>query len=330
LATEIETLLKSWRFKPQRDSHNNIFVTAKAGGDVEKVFFSAHLDTVEPGTSIVPVVKKGWIESKGDTILGADNKVSVASILFLLQQVANKKVELVHDLEVLFTTSEEIGNYGAIGFNKKKIKANIGYVFDSSNPVGTIISESPFYARFDITVNGTPAHAGYPKLAEPAIPVLMTLVDRLESLRKDKLLITIGKITGGTARNTIIGQIKIEGEVRSVDEKLFNNTLDQLRLFLSKHYKPAITHELVVENPGYSHDKELLVDQKLKVEEILGERVAVQSSMGVSDANIFNKVEGLNVFNIGDGSVDSHTTKERIKVKDLNTLSDLVIALATQ
>ncbi len=70
--------LEKLHFKPIRDKHNNVFVKTKGVG--ESIFLNAHLDTVEHGRNIKPTIKYGLITSDKTTILGADNKVSVACL----------------------------------------------------------------------------------------------------------------------------------------------------------------------------------------------------------------------------------------------------------
>src|SRR5687767_7989688 len=45
------------------------------------IFLCAHLDTVQPTGSLEPVVEDGVVRNAGGTILGADNKAAVASML---------------------------------------------------------------------------------------------------------------------------------------------------------------------------------------------------------------------------------------------------------
>ena len=49
--------------------------------------FSAHMDTVEPGQGVKPVLADGVIRSAGDTVLGADDKAGIATILEVLKIV---------------------------------------------------------------------------------------------------------------------------------------------------------------------------------------------------------------------------------------------------
>lgn len=312
---------------PIRDKHNNVFVQTKGTG--EPVFMSAHMDTVEPGKGIIPKLKDGVITSSGNTILGADNKAAVSVLLSTLLHIRKNPNKNWRPLDILFTTSEEVGNYGAIGFDTSNIRAKIGYTFDGTGPVGTIMSASPYYARFNVIIRGVAAHAGYPNKATPAVPVLLELLQNLEQLRSKDLLINVGKIKGGTARNTIIGKLAFKGEIRSFYSTVFQETMKKMHTIFSKKYSCKIEFEIVVENPGYFFSKADYSSSKKTIEKSLGRKIQVKQSYGVSDANIFNQnLQKLKVFNLADGSRGSHTTHESISVSALETMCDLVLKLA--
>ena len=55
------------------------------GGTGLPIALSAHLDTVQPGEGIRPVVRDGVVWSAGETILGADDKAGLAAILEALR-----------------------------------------------------------------------------------------------------------------------------------------------------------------------------------------------------------------------------------------------------
>jgi len=229
----------------------------------------------------------------------------------------------------LFTTSEEVGNYGAVGFDKSQIRANMGIIFDGNGPIETIMAASPFYARFDIKINGISAHAGYPEEAKPAIPTMLEIMRQLESLRFNDLLVNVGKISGGTARNTIIGTLTLNGEVRSYYKDVFEKALIDLKAIMSKTYGCDITTEIVVENPGYVHSDEDLAEIKELIDKHLTTDTQIKWSYGVSDANIFNEdTKKLKVFNLGDGSLGAHTTKESVSVESLQRMKELIIKMA--
>lgn len=321
-------------FEPSIDEYNNVFVQTKGVG--EPLFINAHMDTVEPGRGIVPVLKDGLLTSKGNTILGADDKGAVSAIMSaLLHTTSNdgengeKTGSQWRPLDILFTTSEEVGNYGAIGFDKSKIRAKTGIIFDGSGPVETIMAASPFYARFDVVIKGVAAHAGYPENSNPAVPVMLELVSKLESLRKDKLLINVGKIIGGNARNTIIGEITLNGEIRSYYKEIFEEALSDLNEIFSAEYSCELITDVKVENPGYVHSDENLAEMKKLIDMHLSTDTQIKWSYGVSDANIFNEdTSKLKVFNLGDGSTGAHTTEESVTVEALERMRELILKFA--
>lgn len=320
-------LSEKCHLQPIRDKQNNVFVQTQGTGN--PIFFNSHLDTVEPGRGIIPVIQNGIITSKGNTILGADDKAAVAAMLTALEFITRNPEQNLRPLDILFTTSEEIGNYGAVGFDKSKIRANTGFIFDGSGPVGNIMSASPYYARFDITITGVPAHAGYPDMATPAVPDMLTLIHAIEELRTKDVLINIGEIIGGTARNTIIGSITLHGEIRSFYSSKFTTAINSLKKICNRKYSCEINSDVVVENPGYIFSDQDIAPVKKQIETILEKEIEVKQSFGVSDANIFNEnPKKLKVFNLGDGSSGAHTTDESTTVSALETMQQLIINLA--
>ena len=106
------------------DKYRNIYGYLKGTG--KPLFLSAHMDTVEPGKNIQPQVRGNYIVSDGTTILGADNKATIACILKVLELLKIKKNKH-RTLEVIFTRSEEVGNYGAVNFDYSLLTAKEGY-----------------------------------------------------------------------------------------------------------------------------------------------------------------------------------------------------------
>lgn len=316
----------------ERDSFGNVY--AKVEGKGEPLFFTAHMDTVEPGNGIkAQITTEGYVVSDGTTILGADNKATIAVYLALLGDLCGKNEKMKHrPLEFVFTKSEETGNYGAINFDYKLLKAKKGYCFDAVAPVGTIITASPYYERIDIKLIGKAAHASRPEAARSVLGPLKKL---LENVRLGKLsdttICNIGKIEVGAGRNTIPGYATIEAELRSYVEQDLSSALDD---FLRAIQSAAIAIEVEIrhetENPGYYHRSEEVIAELDRIElcmkkiGILPEKV---ESMAVSDANIFNKM-GLVCINLGDGVEGAHSKEERIAVasmlKNLKLCKELV------
>ena len=124
----------------------------------EPVFFSCHMDTVEPGCG-VRVARKGDIfTSHGDTVLGGDDKSGIAALIELMTVLSENKVS--HGLiELVFTTCEEVGLLGAKHLEHEKLRAHFGYALDTTG-IDRVITGAPASNRLKIQVHGIAAHAG--------------------------------------------------------------------------------------------------------------------------------------------------------------------------
>jgi len=325
--------LKALKIKTTVDHFGNIY--CRVGDKKSKpIFFSAHLDTVEPGRNIKPIIKNGYVQSDQTTILGADNKIAVALILATIQHLIKNKITH-QSFEVVFTRSEEVGNYGAVNFNTKWLKSDCGYCIDGSSPVGSIVTASPFYERYDIKIIGQSAHASLPNKANNVIFPLINLINNITLGKIDEELITnIGVINLGSVRNTIPGDAFIQGEIRSFTKKkilVYKNQLIKQLEKSANNYKVKFEKTFVRENPGYLHSDQKskqLINNLKTIFHQMNIIPLTQPSWGVSDANIFNQKNKMCV-NLGNGSEFTHSVKERIGIKSILNLQNLMLKLIT-
>lgn len=326
---------------PQIDKEGNVIAYFAGDSSKEPYVINAHLDTVQDpdGPPVVPHIDDdGWIRSDGNTILGADNKTSVAAILVTLDQLQTEKSSRHHPLEIVFTVSEESGNHGAHGLDYGKLKSKNGFCFDAGErEFGSMIIASPFYNRFDLEVTGKAAHASRPEMANNVLPIVARalLGSPLGRISPDTTanigIISVGKIGGPV--NTIPGEIVVSGEVRSMLESELETVTDDIqKIFTEESEKAAAKMKFrrVRENDGFEFSPSdpfiqgaLLV---LRNMEILNPPLV--RSWGCYEANIF-AAHHITLLNIADGSMDNHANTERIRVTDLERLQNLVYKLVT-
>ena len=336
MAGEICGRLSTMGLSPEIDKEGNVLVFLEGDFSKEPFMLNAHLDTVqELEDRIEPYVdSKGWIRSRGDMILGADNKTAVAAILELVGRLSKEKIPH-HPLEIVFTVSEESGNHGAHGLDYKRLKAKRGYIFDASDrDFGDMIISSPAYARFDMKIIGKKAHASRPEFANNVLPVFARGLLNSKLGRVDqRTLVNIGIVSTGEVGqgvNTVPGDITVSGEVRTRDEK----ELEQLcrgviRVFEKEAKKESmrIESKITKENGAFEFSKkDVFVGRTLSVLKEIGISPQLIEAWGCYEANIFAEY-GIMMLNIADGSIDSHTKDERISVKDLERLGDLIYNL---
>lgn len=316
--------------KSYLDKNGNLLI--KLSGKGKPILLSAHMDTVEPGKGVKPIVEDGVVKTDGSTILGADNKVAVAVLVEVLKYLHTKKLNH-RSLEIIFTVSEEVASLGASNLDYKNILSKEGYVFDNPNPIGTIINGSPFYNRFDISVKGKSAHSSKPTDGINVIPVF---VEAMQHIGLGKVsastLVNVGVVRSGHVRNSVPGEMAIEGEVRSFSEKeveKYSRNIIKVFSSISKKHNASIESSIVKENVGYLYkDTDALVKKTQDIIKACGFKPILKKIWGCSDANIFLD-HGIKVLNLGNGSVSTHTTREAISIDNLFNLSNLILSIVT-
>ncbi|MEK7517126.1 MAG: M20/M25/M40 family metallo-hydrolase [Patescibacteria group bacterium] len=313
---------------PHLDKQRNVFV--KVPGQGFPLLLSAHMDTVEPGRNIRPIIKNGIIKSDGTTILGADNKAAVAVLVEILKYLHAKKLNH-RSLEIVFTASEEVANLGAANLDYGGVLAKEGYIFDNPNPIGTIISGSPFYNRFDISISGKSTHSSKPQDGINVIPIFIHAMRDINLGKvSENTLVNIGVVRSGHVRNSVPGEMIIEGEVRSFLEKEvkeYSQNIIKTFFLVSKKHDAKIKTSVVRENSGYLYSqKDPFIKKTQDIMRDLRINPVLKKIWGCSDANIFLE-KGIKVLNLGNGSKDTHTTRESISIDDLFKLSNLIFSI---
>lgn len=182
------------------------------------VMFCAHLDTV-PHQGQVEVVlgEDGVFRSRGETILGADNKAAVAVFMELVARYADAPPPV--GIELLLTVAEEQGLRGAKAFDVSALRSRVGFVLDHAGPVGEVVVATPTQQKILADFHGVEAHAGIrPEDGSSAISAAAAAIGRMELGRLDpETTANVGLISGGTSGNVVPGHCFIHAEARSLD-----------------------------------------------------------------------------------------------------------------
>ena len=318
--------LEALRLMTIIDKQGNVL--SKQVGKGEPILLCAHLDTVQKkGSVIEPKRVNGHYESAGDTILGADNKATVASLLAALKTQNKFKKR---NLEIIFSVREETDS-GIKGIDLSWIKSKTGITADSGEDICSIIMETPYIESFGIKVEGVSSHSSEPEKGINALSVASHAISSLDWGNIDEYsTANIGLIEGGSAVNTTPSEILLKGEIRSYRLDFLNKALAKLNETFktsAKMYRGnvSISHERYCD--GYTHDKSDMAIEKVKnIYAHLNFKENYKRSFGGSDANFFNS-KGIKVIDIGDGVKNPHSFKETISVYDLDKLTDIFSSL---
>jgi tripeptide aminopeptidase len=192
-------------------------IVARLPGSTDRwVMFCAHIDTVPHHGQIEVVDDEGVFRSRGETILGADNKAAVAVFVELVARHASEPPPV--GIELLLTVAEEQGLRGAKAFHPSELRSESGFVLDHASAVGEVIVTSPTQQRVIADFTGVEAHAGIrPEDGSSAIAAAATAISRMELGRlDDETTANVGVIAGGTSGNVVPGHCRITAEARSL------------------------------------------------------------------------------------------------------------------
>ncbi|URA09862.1 M20/M25/M40 family metallo-hydrolase [Thermospira aquatica] len=297
----------------------------------KKLFFDAHVDTVEPGIGITPVVEEEVIRSSGQTILGSDDKAASAAMVIALEELIHREHG---DITFIFTSAEEVGLVGVRYLDFSHIEADYGFVLDSHGPVGGIIVAAPTQYQYEIFITGKASHAGIaPEAGKNAIVAAGDLLTRLPQGRINRYTVAnVGVIDGGKATNIVADLCHIQGEFRSHRESDCQK--------LQKHIEKLVRRKSFVRKTedvnvcfkrvyiGFRYDASSPVIQLAsRAMHTLGITPRLEWTGGGSNTNIYNQ-NGIPAVNLSVGMEEVHSLKEYIRIDDLENLTKLLLTLS--
>lgn len=321
----------------KRDEFGNIIAKMPAveGVKAPTIFFSAHLDVVEPCKGIEPILDevdgKIVIRSSGNTVLGADDKAGIAMILEALTYLFEHDVE--HgNVEIVFTLQEENGLHGSKAVDTNALESSFGYVLDHSAPIGSAIYKAPQHDNLSFKFKGKAAHAGLQP--EDGLNAILVAARAIKNMPYGRLgsetTANVGTITGGKATNIIPDECFLTCEVRSHDvnkiNKYVQNFVDAANTAVKDFPGTSVTFLRETEYKCLKIDAQQdLLKYAKKAAEKIGLEFKLVTTCGGSDANVFNNE--ISCVCLGCGYDNPHATNECIGLDVLVSGADYVVSI---
>jgi tripeptide aminopeptidase len=309
----------------------NVYARIEPTAEGTPIFLCAHMDTVPPDGDLVPVVEDGVVRNAGGTILGADNKAAITAMLEGVRRVLAENVPHA-GIELVFTPMEEVGLVGANAFDRERLRAQVGYVYDQEGAIGEVVLGAPWSRSLEVRFHGRAAHAGMaPEEGRSAIQAAAKAIADLRLGRVDELTTAnVGVISGGTAGNVVPEWCTFVAEARCHDEtKLAEFVQEMLDAFSFAATDTDCDVETTVRKSydGYRLRRdEPAVVMAATAFSRCGYEPRYGLSGGGADANVFNQ-HGLRCVNLSHGVFGFHMVDERISVADLETIVGVTVAL---
>ena len=298
------------------------------------VLFCAHLDTVpHEGPIEVVLDEEGVYRSKGDTILGADNKAAVAVIMELASRYRDKRPPI--GIEILFTVAEEQGLRGAAAFDASLLESSYGFVLDHATEIGEVITAGPSHHRISAEFIGVEAHSGLdPEGGRSAIAAAAAAIAEMKLGRLDEeTTANIGTISGGTSGNIIPGTCRISGEARSIDPSRVTEVIADMSgsmVWAASEYgcEVDIVTEEVFRGYRAGDDSPALTvaEAALKARGHEPKRI---STGGGSDASVL-VAAGIDALLLANGTFDNHTHQESVPQANMVEMLEICEAMLAE
>ena len=302
---DLSSRLQALGCRVQHDAFNNII--AKLPGQGDPVMLSAHMDTVDPGRGIKPMVDGDILRSDGTTILGGDCKAGLAIVLEALASVKESGGNNRH---------EEGGLVGVHHLDFGLLSAKEGVVFDGEGPANRVTVAAPSQNVVTAHIKGRAAHAGLePENGISAILIAAEILGQLPLGRIDgETTANIGRMEAGLKRNIIPEEAFLDGEIRSRDNAKLDHYSSEFRQIFdqaaAQYPKAQISLDITNTYQAYSvdagHPTIATIGRALAA---MGLAPQLEASGGGSDANVFIE-RGIIAVPVGIGVQSFHTTWE--------------------
>ncbi len=289
----------------------------------EWVMLCAHMDTVPHAGRVEVVDNDGVFRSRGETILGADNKAAVAVFMELLARHSAEPPPV--GIELVLTVAEEQGLRGAKAFDASVLRARRGFVLDHAGPVGEVIVATPTQQKILADFTGVEAHAGIrPEDGSSAIAAAAAAIARMELGRLDEgTTANVGLIEGGTSGNVVPGHCRVQAETRGLDAARAAAAAGQISdacAWGASEHGCDVDVRLEELFRGYevpSSSPALgLAEAGLRAAGLEPRRAAIG---GGSDANAF-RLDGFDCVLLANGTESVHTNEECVPARNLETM----------
>ncbi|MBW5378131.1 peptidase T [Brachyspira pilosicoli] len=354
--------------------NDNSIVTAllpKNKDNIHSIGFVAHLDTVDIGLTgdvhaqilkfegndlclnkeknimfkvsehpeIKNYINNDIIFSDGTSVLGADNKAAISTIMSALKYIKDNNIE--HgDIYIAFVPDEEIGLLGSKQLDLNVFKPDFAYTIDSCE-IGEIVYETFNAGSASIEIEGVTAH---PMSAKGVLvnPILIAIDIANEFDRKQTPECTEKKEgyiwVQGISGNQRNASLKLN--IRDHNKKLYEEKKAKIREAVEKHQKlePRAKIELTIEDV-YGNIADSVKEDKFPIDVIyeamknLNIEAKTLSMRGGTDGSALS-VKGLLTPNYFTGAHNFHSIYEFLPIpsfhKSLETTLEIIRIISSK
>ena len=287
------------------------------------IVLSCHGDTVKPGIGIEPVLEDGVIRSRGDTILGGDDKAGIAELY-----EAILSAERHPEIEIVVTREEEIGLVGARNLDFSMLRSKMGFVLDGDTPESIIVG-GPSHMVIDVEITGKAAHAGMePEKGISAIRAASHAISMIKEGWVDpETTCNVGMIEGGRIRNGVPEKVLVKAECRSLRHEMcisYSEIVGQAFEVAARAIGASADVQMDLNyKASRIADDAIVLDVARRAVELTGLTPDARLICGGTDASVYNE-NGIQSVVLGIGCRAEHSSDEHIFVADMEKTVEIL------
>lgn len=265
----IENKLTDLGYQVEKVAETGVLAFRKGTSNERPICFRADMDALEGEE------KTGLDFASTNGFMHACGHDGHMTMLLGFAEYLAEVPEITRSIVLLFQPGEE--NAGGADvvlkdetFRKYAIESIFGFHLQPEIPEGKVGSKAgPFMAQtieFNISIQGKGCHGAQPQNGVDAIYVASQLVSSYQSIISrnvdplDAAVLTIGKINGGTVRNLIAENVKLEGTLRTFDLEVYEfvkKRVLQINRGLEAMYEVKIETDFIDFCPPVVNDADL-------------------------------------------------------------------------
>ncbi len=291
------------------------------GSNEKGVLILAHLDTVHATGTIGQDLR---LRPEGDRLYGPgiyDMKSGALMALEAMKIAVGIGGHLPIDL--LFMPDEEMGSASSRDLIEAYARnAAYALVVEPARDGGKIVIARKGVAMYDILVRGRASHAGSkPQDGRSAIRAAARLVLELEAMNDPErgITVTVGTIHGGTGRNTVPAECRLQVDLRLPDVETANEFQRKVESLAPVDPDIGIEIKGGLSRPPFAQSEEgrRLFEHTARLAANLGITLEGVSTGGGSDGNFTAALGVPTLDGLGADGAGAHTFNEYIFVSSL-------------
>ena len=305
----------------------NILAKVPGKPDKKPFLFVFHLDTVVPGNNVESYIENGRIQSRGNSVLGADGKLAIAVVMEAVSRLL-RAGEMNRPVEMLFTVCQELGLLGAKYADYSRIDSEEAIVIDHY-VTGEVLMCTPSRMYLHVELIGQEAHViRDPELGINALKTAAEIIHQIPTgqVSKDQT-INVFDLVSLSPSNAVPKYARFDVEIRCFGNDIKQEIRDRIRRKAEETAermgcKCNIREEEDVPETDFSENTDML-ERLASIYSRSGLSMIPARSFGVLDATCTNQL-GIRTVPIGFNIYHSHSAREYVVIEDVKKMLELV------